>query len=428
MEKFMKQIDKLTAKQEEQIDAWREEWLKVGRATGPADLEAIRPVIDDFYANAKYGMPPPHLWRCESPIMVHLLLNIIGRMHLKGRTYEGTKLRTKLRQNVRYGIGYDLKDDIKAHVTGYLEANLKHHLTTELHRYIAGRKLGGYLMGQILNLDATLRANLGSEPVDHIEALLAESLAAALDANAEHPITPKITQYLAEKEGSSPIDSVIVHMFHSSDIMMHGSFDAWWVAHYLFPQRFVKPIHSDEQMRLLNNFAAMARSAFWWFPFQGVCFVCDRPSVLRLDAHGRLHSLEGPAMAFTDGYTLHAIHGVVVPAAIVERPDSITVEMIDAAQNAEVRRVMVELLGAVRYISESGAALVHEDEIGALYRRDMPDDEPLVMVKVINSTADRDGGQREYWLRVPPSMQTAREAVAWTFDMDKDEYTPLIET
>jgi hypothetical protein len=33
-----------------------------------------------------------------------------------------------------------------------------------------------------------------------------------------------------------------------------------------------------------------------------------------------------------------------------------------------------------------------------------------------------------YWLRVPPQMQTAREAVAWTFDKSPDEYEPAFET
>jgi hypothetical protein len=426
MKTNLEKIDKLTAKQEDQLDAWREEWVQVGRATGPADFDAIRPVIADFYANAKYSMLPPYLWRCESPLMVWILLNVIGRMGLKGRTYEIPKLRTKLREKVRYSIGYDLKRNLKT--DGYLEVNFKRWLSPELHNTIAGRKLGGWLMGQILNLDATLGAQIGSGSVEEVNAFLAEHLRDNLEMNAEHPLSAQIRQYLDERGGASPIDDILVFMFHSLDITFQGSFDAWWVAHYLFPHVFLQPIHSDEQVRLLNNFAAMARHAFWWYPFQAVCFVCDRPSVLRLDTHGRLHSLDGPAMAFSDGYALHAIHGVVVPANIVEQPDSITVEAIEDARNAEVRRVMIEMFGAARFISESGATLVHEDETGALYRRDMPDDEPLVMVKVINSTADRDGGLREYWLRVPPTMQTAREAVAWTFDMHEEEYTPLIET
>jgi len=47
----------------------------------------------------------------------------------------------------------------------------------------------------------------------------------------------------------------------------------------------------------------------------------------------------------------------------------------------------------------------------------------MVMVKVIDSTTNN-----IYLLRVPPDMQTVSQAVAWTFDMNKEEYRPLKET
>jgi hypothetical protein len=65
---------------------------------------------------------------------------------------------------------------------------------------------------------------------------------------------------------------------------------------------------------------------------------------------------------------------------------------------------------------------VHRDETGVLYRKEFLNDEPLVMVKVINSTVEPDGSFKSYFLRVPPSMTTAREAVAWTFDMSPESY------
>jgi hypothetical protein len=50
------------------------------------------------------------------------------------------------------------------------------------------------------------------------------------------------------------------------------------------------------------------------------------------------------------------------------------------------------------------------------------------MVEVVNSTAEPDGSRKRYWLRVPPEMQTAREAVAWTFGLSEREYDPTTET
>jgi hypothetical protein len=161
-------------------------------------------------------------------------------------------------------------------------------------------------------------------------------------------------------------------------------------------------------MELLNGWATIARSAFWWYPFEGVCFVCDRPTEIHKDERARLHNSSGPSVAFSDGWKLYHVHGVEVPGEIIERPETITVERVDAERNAEVRRVMIERYGADRFLVDGGAQLVHSDGYGDLYRREIVDDEPLVMVKVICPSTDR-----EYYLRVPPDVQTAEAAIAW---------------
>jgi hypothetical protein len=50
------------------------------------------------------------------------------------------------------------------------------------------------------------------------------------------------------------------------------------------------------------------------------------------------------------------------------------------------------------------------------------------MVQVVNATPEPDGSARSYWLRVPPDMRTAREAVAWTFALGEGEYAPAVQT
>ena len=47
------------------------------------------------------------------------------------------------------------------------------------------------------------------------------------------------------------------------------------------------------------------------------------------------------------------------------------------------------------------------------------------MVEVRNSTPEPDGSRKTYFLRVPPTVRTAREAVAWTFGLGAVEYRPL---
>ena len=92
-------------------------------------------------------------------------------------------------------------------------------------------------------------------------------------------------------------------------------------------------------------------------------------------------------------------------------------------QNIEARRVMLEHYGEGRFIAELGAQPHQQDDYGTLYRVEIEGDEPLVVVRVRDASTDR-----EYFLRVPPEMQTAHEAVAWTFGMSVAEYRPERET
>jgi hypothetical protein len=50
------------------------------------------------------------------------------------------------------------------------------------------------------------------------------------------------------------------------------------------------------------------------------------------------------------------------------------------------------------------------------------------MVEVREATPHPDGRPKHHWLRVPPTMTTAHEAVAWTFGLAAQECAPQIET
>ena len=158
------------------------------------------------------------------------------------------------------------------------------------------------------------------------------------------------------------------------------------------------------------------------------CMISDRPELLTVDSENRPHNDTGPFCRWRDGSALYAVHGVRVPWWIVEHPERITFENIESESNAEVRRVMTEKYGAARYIMDSGAVEIERDDYGTLYRKDVPGDEPIVMVNVVNSTPEPDGSFKDYFLRVPPGITTAHEAVAWSFGKTSETYAPMIET
>lgn len=73
--------------------------------------------------------------------------------------------------------------------------------------------------------------------------------------------------------------------------------------------------------------------------------------------------------------------------------------------------------------------LRHKDETGELWVFRFPGWlEDLVFVLVENSTQEPDGSRAKHWLRVRPTVWTAREAVASTFGLTAAQYAPVRET
>ena len=175
-------------------------------------------------------------------------------------------------------------------------------------------------------------------------------------------------------------------------------------------------------------FEAFEAGAFCFFITDRGIEVGTLPTMVKVDERNRLHSASGPAFVWLNDVRDFYWHGVRVDSYVVENPERITVADIEAETNAEVRRVKIEHFGQGRYLIDSGALEIQRDDYGILFRKEVPGDEPLVMVKVVNATPEPDGSFKDYFLRVPPTMQTAREAVAWMFGKAPDDYQPLEET
>lgn len=189
------------------------------------------------------------------------------------------------------------------------------------------------------------------------------------------------------------------------------------------PGRFLTPYR--DELALWND---LGQRVFAIIALENVAFVCEKPQVCAIDEGGRLHSESGPALVFSDGFTSYAWHGVIVDQRIITQPDRITVKEIESTSNVEMRRVLIERYGQPRYLEDTGATIKHQDDYGVLYHKVIPGDEPLAMVKVVNSSPEPDGTYKDYFLRVPPHVQTARQAVAWTFGFEEEEYEVTIET
>ena len=201
-----------------------------------------------------------------------------------------------------------------------------------------------------------------------------------------------------------------------------------WSGAPAFLSFFRHVAHLDLEYSKWQHYEAAAQHGGPRIMHEKFCMVSDRPVRLMVDAQNRPHCEDGPFCAWRDGTALWAWHGTRVPAWLILHPERLTVGQIQQEANAEVRRVMLERYGFERFFADSGATPISADAFGTLYRVELEGDEPLVMVKVRNSTPEADGSFKHYMLRVPPTMPTAHDAVAWSFGMMPAEYAPQVET
>jgi hypothetical protein len=176
------------------------------------------------------------------------------------------------------------------------------------------------------------------------------------------------------------------------------------------------------------TFATLAFHLDRLYPFRQIAIAVRPATEVALDVMDRLHSDHGPALAWPDGTGVYAWHGQPVDASLIEDATPLTRSRIALETDPSRRSVLIDRYGLGQYMLQSGASEYQRDECGAIYRLDQRLDEPIVAVRVTNSTPEPDGSFREYWLRIPPTTQTAREAVAWTFGISPEEYDPLLES
>ena len=187
-------------------------------------------------------------------------------------------------------------------------------------------------------------------------------------------------------------------------------------------------VFNQEASRQIDLLLEQASTCHWWFPFEEVVLASERPMANHLDDQGGLHNLTGPALTYADGWVLWALRGIVVSKEVVQKFDQLTAGEIANEKNAELRRVLIEVLGLPRFLRESGARKMHDDKWGTLWRMEFAGEEPMVMVELPDSTPRPDGQARTYFLRVPPTVKTPHEAVAWSFHKSPDDYDPEQQT
>ncbi|NWF62375.1 MAG: hypothetical protein HXY43_24800 [Fischerella sp.] len=167
-------------------------------------------------------------------------------------------------------------------------------------------------------------------------------------------------------------------------------------------------------------------------PYQEICFVSDRPQI-KFDRQGRLHAEGEPCIVFPDGFVGgYFYHGTRLPDRVHGRsasymgevhPRQWKAEWVLKERNAELRRILIQEIGYARLCQELQAEELDSWREYTLLRLPVYDDFTTSVQTRVPSTEETDAmyllkmtcpsTNFVHILRVPPSMQSAREAATW---------------
>jgi hypothetical protein len=168
----------------------------------------------------------------------------------------------------------------------------------------------------------------------------------------------------------------------------------------------------------INPLIEFAEVCGWCYIDENLAILMDRPNVIKFDDRNLAHCENGPAISYCDGTEVYMWHGVRVQKNwIVDR--TLTAKEALLVSNVELRRAACEILGWVNILNELKSVEIDVDDdpqIGTLLEVDIPDIGKEKFLKVLCGTG------RTFAIPVPPDMNTALEAQAWTYGMTMEDF------
>jgi hypothetical protein len=267
------------------------------------------------------------------------------------------------------------------------------------------------------SVGASVRDSVGASVRDSVWASVWDSVRASVGAS----VGASVRASVGASVGASVRDSVWASV---RDSVGDSVWDSVWALWDADDCAFLWFFHTAFRENAFIHFAQMNEMIHGYFLGRNEAWLVRHATRLERDERGRLHSDNGMAIQYADGWGFYAWHGVRVPEPIILRPETLTKTDWLAESNLEVRRVMQERLSPDQFVALVGATAIHADECGTLVEVDLGDDPERVAryVHVHDSSTPR-----EYYLRVPPDTERARQGIAWGFDIPEAEYCPVQE-
>ena len=147
------------------------------------------------------------------------------------------------------------------------------------------------------------------------------------------------------------------------------------------------------------------------YPFDDICFVCEKPSEIHFNTHKQLHNENGPTIKYKDDFEIFCLNGVKVEKKyVMTTADTLSVNTILKEENSEVRRELLRKVGIDNFIKKckSKPIEISDDGIYELYKVKLGKDKTGMYLKMKNPSIDT-----YHFEGINDSCDTIEKALAW---------------
>jgi hypothetical protein len=254
---------------------------------------------------------------------------------------------------------------------------------------------------------ASVRASVGDSVRASVGASVGESVGASVRDSVRASVWASV--------GDSVWDSVLASVGDSVWASVWAYYWADDLAFYGFFNEILEPNNLrwlDRTIQLVSGYHLYSKEAI----------LVRKPALLTLDESGKLHNEVQKCIEYRDGWGFYAWHGTKVPENIIK--DVVTKDAVLKETNQENKRVLIERIGYETFLSWINSTVLHEwGDYKLIHSKELVDQEELYLLKCKDTSTER-----VYFLRVPPTVKNCKEAVAWTFSLNENSYSPEKES
>lgn len=395
----------LTPEQEAYMREFAHMRIAAKLSTTPIDEQEAEQYLRDAYRVA--GVKPPARIRwfdspcafvrasVEDPVWAGVEDSVCGRV------------RTSVEGSLRFNVWERVKASVRTSVGSRAWENVKASILT--------------LVAPLTMADSFMPHRVESSTESRVYHHMEDQVWKSVEASVGKRIQDRLLKRAQASVGKRVSWSVEIQVQASVSKRMSESVRAYsnagWLAFYHF-------FHEVFEENRLIHLARLNEMVSGYHLGREEAWLVRKPIILEHE-WGGFHNANGPCVQYRDGWGFYAWHGVRVPERVIMHPEQLTGEDWMFEPNAEVRRVIRERLSTERLIELEGVC-IDRGRRGNLIRINLSLRDPEGVAHYVQ--VQDSSTERHYYLRVPPTITSADEAIAWTFGMDARAYQPGQET